>query len=74
MTREYLCCYNLVMAGKPKKPGMVKSFMLRVRMTEAERALLEEAARVKSLQLSSWARSELVALARRLLAKNNCPP
>jgi uncharacterized protein (DUF1778 family) len=58
-----------LMAGKPKKPEQVKSFMLRVRMTEAEHALLEEAARTKSLGLSSWARSELVALARKLLKK-----
>ena len=57
------------MAGKPKKPEQVKTYMLRVRMTEAERALLEEAARTKSLETSTWARSELVALARKLLGK-----
>jgi hypothetical protein len=57
------------MAGKPKKPEQVKSYMLRVRMTEAERALLEEAAKSKSLETSTWARSELVALARKLLAR-----
>jgi uncharacterized protein (DUF1778 family) len=57
------------MAGKPKKPELVKAYMLRVRMTQEERELLEQAARTKSLQLSSWARSELVALARRVLAK-----
>jgi uncharacterized protein (DUF1778 family) len=54
------------MAGKPKNPNQVKTFMLRVRMTEAERELLDRAARSRSLQLSSWARSELLALARRL--------
>jgi len=43
--------------------------MLRIRMTEEERGLLDQAAKVKSLQLSSWARSELVALARKLLGK-----
>jgi hypothetical protein len=41
--------------------------MLRIRMTEAERALLEEAARFKSLETSTWARSELIALARKVL-------
>lgn len=51
------------MAGKPKKPEQVKSYTLRVRMTEAERTLLEEAARVKSLETSTWARFELVRLA-----------
>jgi uncharacterized protein (DUF1778 family) len=55
------------MAGKPKKLDQVKTYMLRVRMTEAERALLEEAARTKSLETSTWARSELVALARKIL-------
>ena len=57
------------MAGKPKKPERRKSYMLRIRMTEAERGLLEEAASVRSLETSTWARSELVALARRILAK-----
>jgi uncharacterized protein (DUF1778 family) len=56
------------MAGKPKKPGEVKAFMLRVRMTEEERKLLEEAAKVKSLGLSTWTRFEMLALARRVLA------
>jgi hypothetical protein len=49
--------------------SMVKSFTLRVRMTEAEYAPLEEAAKAKSLQLSSWARSELVTLAKKLLGR-----
>jgi uncharacterized protein (DUF1778 family) len=57
------------MAGKPKKPEHVKSFTLRVRMTDAERDLLERAARVKSLGLSTWVRSEVLALARRLLGQ-----
>jgi uncharacterized protein (DUF1778 family) len=57
------------MAGKPKKPEQVKRYMLRIRMTEAEHALLEEAAKGKSLETSTWARSELVALAKKLLAK-----
>ena len=57
------------MAGKPKKPDQVKTYMLRVRLTEVERALLEEAARSKSLETSTWARSELVSLAKKLLGK-----
>lgn len=65
---ESKCCYNLDMAATPKK-RVNKSFMLRIRMTEADRDLLEEAARYKSLKLSSWARSELVALARKMLGK-----
>lgn len=58
------------MSGKPKRPEQLKSYTLRVRMTEAERALLAEAAKSKSLETSTWARSELVALARRLLKQS----
>ena len=43
--------------------------MLRIRVTEAERALLEEAAALKSLQMSSWVRSEMLALARQASRK-----
>jgi hypothetical protein len=57
------------MAGKPKNPDLVKTYMLRVRMTEAERELVEAAAKRKSLETSTWARSELVSLARKVLGK-----
>jgi uncharacterized protein (DUF1778 family) len=63
------------MAGRPKKPEPeTKSYMLRIRMTEEERALLEEAARFRSLETSTWARSELVTLARRILARDRRQP
>ncbi len=39
-------------------------------MSQDDRELLDQAAKVKSLQLSSWARSELVALARKILDKS----
>jgi len=56
------------MAGrKPKPKSEAMSYMLRIRMTETERAILEEAAKSKSLETSTWARSELVTLARQLL-------
>jgi uncharacterized protein (DUF1778 family) len=58
------------MPGRHKKPeSEAKSYMLRIRMTEADRALLEEAAKSRSLETSTWARTELVALAKRILAK-----
>jgi hypothetical protein len=57
------------MAGKPKKPDQVKSYTLRIRMTEQDRALLDTAARAKSLETSTWARSELVALAKKLIGR-----
>jgi uncharacterized protein (DUF1778 family) len=56
--------------ARPKKPvSETLSYMLRIRMSEEDRELLEQAAKHKSLQLSSWARSELVALARKLLER-----
>jgi len=59
------------MAGRPKKPeSETLSYMLRIRMSQDDRELLDQAAKVKSLQLSSWARSELVALARKILDKS----
>ena len=45
------------------------SYMLRIRMTEEERKVMEEAAKSRSLETSTWARSELVALAKKILAK-----
>jgi len=61
-------CYNSGMKGRPKKPeSEVKDYMLRIRLSREERALLEEATKLKSLQLSSWVRSEMLALARQLL-------
>ena len=59
------------MAGRlPKPKNEAKTYMLRIRMTEEERRILEEAANAKSLDTSSWARSELVSLAKKILAKN----
>jgi uncharacterized protein (DUF1778 family) len=43
--------------------------MLRIRMTEEDRELIDAAAKTKSLESSTWARSELVGLARKILAK-----
>ncbi len=71
MTPLLFCCYNPGMAGRPKKPKAdAKTYMLRIRMTEEERKVLEEAARVLSLDTSSWARSELLSLARRVIRAN----
>ena len=57
------------MKGRPRKPDDErKAYMLRVRMSQEERALLEEAAKLRSLELSSFVRSEMLALSRRLLA------
>jgi uncharacterized protein (DUF1778 family) len=57
--------------GRPRKnPDAAMGFMLRIRMTHEDRQLLEQAAKAKSLQMSSWARSELVELAKKIMKKN----
>jgi uncharacterized protein (DUF1778 family) len=61
---------TLSLMVRPNKPKTeAKTYMLRIRMTEDERLLLEQAAKTKSLETSTWARSELVSLARKLTGK-----
>jgi len=56
--------------GRPKKPeGEVRENILRIRLNESERALLDEAASVRSEEVSTWARERLLALARQLLRR-----
>lgn len=63
------------MVGRPKKAvSQARSNVLRIRLTAAERALLEEAARVRGLETSTWARFELLAWARRLLRHQETGP
>jgi uncharacterized protein (DUF1778 family) len=61
------------MARPKKKPSDAKSYMLRIRMTQDDRQLLDDAAKSKSLDTSTWARSELVGLARETLSKHKAP-
>jgi hypothetical protein len=64
------CGYDDGMAGRPKKPeGDSRENVLRIRLTEDERRILDDAARARTLETSTWARSELVALAKKALAK-----
>jgi uncharacterized protein (DUF1778 family) len=58
------------MAGRPKKAqGGARGNVLRIRLTADERRLLDRAASSRSLETSSWARSELVMLAKKLLGR-----
>jgi hypothetical protein len=60
------------MAGRPKKAeGEARKNVLRILLTESEREALEEAARSKSLNVSSWARSVLLTLATRIKDKED---
>lgn len=55
--------------GTPKKKpeGQARDNVLRIRLTEEERALLDQAAETRTLETSTWARSELIALAKKAL-------
>jgi uncharacterized protein (DUF1778 family) len=60
------------MAGRRKKPpSEAMSHTFRIRMTDADRKLLDAAAKSRSLETSSWARSELIGLAKKLLGKQS---
>jgi hypothetical protein len=53
--------------GRPPKPAeQVRANTLRIRLTEAERQTLDDAAGSESLEVSSWARAVLLREARRL--------
>ena len=52
-----------MMAGRPKKADSDRrENILRIRLTESERAHLDETARIKSLDTSTWARMQLLRL------------
>ena len=71
---DYLlfCSYYADMAGRPKKPeNESRENVLRIRLTDAERETLDESAKVKGLETSTWARMELLLLARKLLGKGS---
>ncbi len=54
------------MAGRKKKPeGEVRENVLRIRLTDEERALLDAAAKERVLETSTWARAELISLAKK---------
>jgi hypothetical protein len=56
------------MAGRPrKKQADVRVNVLRIRLSLAERKAIDDAAELKSLDTSAWARSELLALAKGLV-------
>jgi hypothetical protein len=53
------------MARPKKEPDKAKGTYFRFRCREDEKALIEKAASARSLDASAWARSELIALARK---------
>lgn len=53
------------MARPPKPKGTTRENFLRIRLTEAERKALDAAAEARTLDTSTWARMELLQLAKR---------
>jgi hypothetical protein len=52
--------------ARPKKPvGEGRANVLRIRLTDDERRALDDTAKGKALETSTWARMELLALARK---------
>lgn len=56
--------YNVAMGKKKPADGDNRENVLRIRLTDSERAELDQAADGRSLDTSTWARSELLMLAR----------
>ncbi len=70
LTQGFLVATLFAMRGRPTKPeGDARTNILRIRLKPAERALLDHAAEVRSLETSSWGRSELLALARKIVGR-----
>lgn len=66
------CGYSVAMAGRPKGPtGNARGNVLRIRLTDEERQLLDEVAAAVTLDTSTWARSELLALAARIQSQGS---
>lgn len=59
------CSYTLGMAGRPKKTETNRrENVLRIRLTESERKIIDKAAKAKSLDASAWTRMILLEAAR----------
>jgi hypothetical protein len=58
------------MARPPKKPADARTNVLRVRLTQRERQELDQAALSVGLEVSTWARFELLDFAKKLAKKH----
>ena len=68
LTCEFFVDTIISMKGRPKKDASERrENFLRIRLTDSERAALDEAAQSKSLDTSAWARTLLLDLAKKHL-------
>jgi hypothetical protein len=74
LATRYFCSHNEYMAGRPKKaPGLTRTNVLRIRLTGEERRELDQAGIISGLDTSTWARYELLSLAKKLRLKRPVP-
>jgi hypothetical protein len=57
------------MAQARKRPGERKDYHLRVPLSAAQRALIDQAVALEGLEKAGWARALLLAAAKRRIAK-----
>ena len=68
LTRIFMCLHLIGMRGRPKKPvEEYRSEVLRIRLNEPERLLIEDAADGKT---STWARDILLNAAKKKLLRD----
>jgi len=63
--------YTSRLARPKKQESEAKGYILQIRMTDAERDTLADAAKAENLQMSTWARVRLLGLAKRILARQD---
>ena len=63
--------YTHFMARPKKNESESRSYILQIRMTDAERQTLASAADAGGMETSTWARVELLALAKRRLTSKD---
>jgi uncharacterized protein (DUF1778 family) len=61
------------MARPKKQQDRLKATYYRFRCTMEEKELIDRAAALRSLDASAWGRSELVGMARRIVAREQPP-
>lgn len=60
------CSHTVGMPSQPRnRESRQRTNVLRIRLTDEERRLLDEYARERSLDTSTWARSELLSIVKR---------
>lgn len=70
--KSIFCSYIVGMLGRPKKPkAKQKTNVLRIRLTESDRKLLDVAAAQDHLDTSTWARTILLGMATKKPAQSS---